>query len=99
VCGQSLHEACTGFLVFQTPESAGKWWHIHFRTIQREGDGYRGNENEVTVDGMTQAVQLTTITRWDYLPNAQTIRMTASGSDGKTYLLALPTLATPGVLG
>lgn len=50
--------------------------------------------NAATVQSMTQAVVLT-ITKWEILPNAQMVRMTATGADGRTYVTVLPTLMTP----
>lgn len=48
--------------------------------------------NKATVDSMTQAVTLT-ITKWEVLPGAQTVRMTATGTDGRTYIIGLPQTA------
>lgn len=47
--------------------------------------------NKAITDSMTQAVVLTP-TKWEILPNAQTVRMTATGADGKTYVTVLPTI-------
>jgi hypothetical protein len=47
--------------------------------------------NKSTVESMTQAVVLTP-TKWEILTNAQTVRLTATGSDGKTYSVVLPTI-------
>ena len=38
---------------------------------------------------MAQAVTLT-ITKWEILPNAQTVRITGTGSDGRNYSIGLP---------
>ena len=47
--------------------------------------------NKATVESSTQAVVLTP-TKWEILPNAQTVRMTATGADGRTYVTVLPTI-------
>jgi hypothetical protein len=47
--------------------------------------------NKAITDSMTQAVVLTP-TKWEILPNAQAVRLTATGADGKTYSVVLPTI-------
>ena len=54
--------------------------------------------NKATVESMTQAVALTSVT-WEILPNAGVVRMTATGADGRAYKVVLPTNMHPAVLG
>jgi hypothetical protein len=54
--------------------------------------------NKATAESMNQAVTLSSIT-WEILPNAGVVRMTATGSDARTYKVILPTNMHPGVLG